>query len=83
MSSVREIDGKQVWLVQFDEGGKLYTYHKTQDEFLIEMQDRTNGGREIPYRIWLVTEARTVKLRQKTEEELKGSTPKGDTKNSR
>lgn len=57
-----EYEGKIFFLVQFDEGGKFYTYHQTQDEFKETMTTRV---RELPHKILAVTEVTEVKMKWK------------------
>lgn len=54
------IDGKPIFLVQFDKGGKLYTYHKTEEEFTVEMAERV---KDYPHKIWAVTELQEGKMK--------------------
>lgn len=55
---------KENWHVQFEESGRIYTYHRTGSQMTKEMRARAAlPWRGPPHRIWVVRDGREVEMR--------------------
>lgn len=41
----------RTWHVQYDDGGRTYTYRRTEDEFRELLGERATAGRGLPHRV--------------------------------
>ena len=50
------------WEVQFDKGGRTYTYQRTQAAFKEFLADRHLHGRDKPYRVDVVVDEKPTRV---------------------
>lgn len=58
------------WSVEYDRGGRVYTYRRTERAFREMLRDRAATGREAPYRVTVLVDGQPVKV--ETEERNDG-----------
>lgn len=51
------------WSVEYDRGGRAYTYRRTERAFREMLTERAKTGREWPYRITVLVDDRWVEVK--------------------
>lgn len=50
------------WEIQYDRGGRTYTYQRTRTAMAALLGDRAAGGRQGPYRVVAVVDGKPVEV---------------------